>query len=186
MSTEFKEFLKRRKLKSVKLPLFPQKSMKDSLAELRGQEHFYQKRGQALAAFLNELASMPHIQNSNHMLWFFHHRACDEVSQDRICQVRQMVRVQLQAQRFELLVDRFGLRSLYSNGFTPRLAADEEHGGLGGSNDERIMQLIIFYAFKSCVQARFTMTQLSKRAAIYFVQLEPPLLERYFNALQGK
>ena len=54
------------------------------------------------------------------------------------------------------------------------------------SNDERIMQLIIFYAFESCRMARRKMTVLSKRAAIYFVQLEPPLHERYFHVLENR
>ena len=62
--------------------------MKDSMLELRGKESFYQSRGVALATFLNQLVSIPIIANSNCILWFLYYKARDEVSKDRIAQIR--------------------------------------------------------------------------------------------------
>ena len=84
MAKGLKDHLKKSKEKPPSLPSIPTTSMSDKLAEMKRKESFYQKRGEALAAFFNQLGAVPVISRSEQMMWFCYFRAMDEVSKDRV------------------------------------------------------------------------------------------------------
>ena len=58
LGKELAEYQKIRSKKPIALPQMPSKSMKDSIAEMRGKQSFFEGRGRALAAFASRIESL--------------------------------------------------------------------------------------------------------------------------------
>ena len=65
--------------------------------------------------------------------------------------------------------------------FTPILTVPSSGDSVNSheENSERVIELVFFFTFKSATEARRKITRLSKRSALFFVQIEAQLRERY-------
>ena len=107
------------------------------------------------------------------LLDFFYNHAKDDVSMDRVVEMRKLVIIMRQRHSFDAIS-----RSVdYRGYFTPLMTAPSTT--IDGENKERVMELVFFYSFQSATEARNKMTRLSKRSAHFFIQLEASLWERY-------